>query len=199
MNTPNEDDLGFDRLDKMVEYFKSKPIFEDSKWNQVLAELGRISVYFDMLSFNLKCLLITLERPDDLGMNTGGYAYTDVSKVIKKCRKALSGLESGVFGKQPKIAKLFKDCRQQLARCNQLRKRRNELIHALWFSQAFGSDSVTRIGMAKPKTSGDPELKVQEHNPEELRAVALEIRNARFPLHTLMVKLRIATQQASKA
>jgi hypothetical protein len=199
MKTPNEDDLGFDRLDKMIEAFKSKPIFEDPKWNQVLTELGRITVYFEGLSFNLKWLLVTLENPRDLTMTPNRYARTMVSEVIKKCQKALRKLETDIASKSSTLTSLFKDCHEQLGRCDQLNRRRNNLIHALWFSQAFRTGSVTRIRMTKPETGGTPGIESDEHNWAELRAVALEIRNAGPPVYSLMTKLRIAMQQIPKS
>jgi hypothetical protein len=48
MNESNEENLGLDWLDKMLERFKSEPVFETPQWNAVLAELGRITVYFEI-------------------------------------------------------------------------------------------------------------------------------------------------------
>ena len=102
-----KENLGLDWLDRMVEGAQSESIFEDPKWDRILAELGRISVYNETLSSNLKLLLITLEKPQDLGIDTSRHSHTLVGKVIKKCRKALGNLESGAFGKQPALIELF--------------------------------------------------------------------------------------------
>ena len=77
-----------DWLNGMVKAAQSESMFEDPKWDRVLAEIGRISVYFENLSFNLKLLLITLEKPRDLSANTNQYNHTFISEVIKKCRNA---------------------------------------------------------------------------------------------------------------
>jgi hypothetical protein len=195
MSEPNKENLGLDWLDRMVEQFRSEPIFEDPKWDRVMAELGRITVYFDMLSFNLKGLLVTLERPQDLTMNTSSYAHTGVKKVIEKCETALQKLEATLAGKKPILGQLFQDCRQQLESCDQLRNRRNELIHALWFPQAFQADLTTQLQMTQPtKPGGLSEIVVRERSLSELRATVLEIRNAIPPLHVVTVKLRVAFQ-----
>lgn len=44
MNQSNEENLGLDWLDKMLERLRSEPVFESPQWNAVLAELGRITV-----------------------------------------------------------------------------------------------------------------------------------------------------------
>ena len=142
MSEPNEENLGLDWLDKLVAQFKSEPIFEGPQWNQILAELGRITVFFDVLNFNLKGQLITLEKPEDLTMDTSSYARLRLSDIIKKCRKALNNLEPSFTGKR---RELFKDCREQLIQCHKLRKKRNELIHALWSPSAFPPHTATRL------------------------------------------------------
>jgi len=191
MSEPNEENLGLDWLDKLVEQSKREPIFEGPQWNLILAELGRITVYFDMLDFILKGLLVTLERPQDLTMDTSPYAQTRVSDIIKKCHKALQNLEPALATKH---AKLFKDCREQLARCDKLRERRNELIHALWSSSAFPPHSATRFRTTKSKTGGNFEMIPQGHDLESLRVVTLEIRNAHVSLHALTMKFRVLFQ-----
>jgi hypothetical protein len=179
----------------VVKAAQSESMFEDPKWDRVLAEIGRISVYFENLSFNLKLLLIKLEKLRDLSANTNQYNHTFISEVIKKCRNALAKLESGEFGKRPALMELFKDCRRQLDECKQLIDQRNELIHALWFPQAFQPGSVTRLWVPRPKPGEVSEIKTQEHNVSELRVTALEIRNLVYPLHAVTVKLRVAFQQ----
>jgi hypothetical protein len=142
-------DLGLDWLDKLVEQSKREPIFEDeAPWNQILAELGRITVHFDALSFNLKGLLVTLERPQDLTMDTSAYARVGIKKLIRKCREALDNLQASIVGKHEK---LFRDCRAQLEQCNEVREKRNELIHALWSPSAFPPHITTRLGMIETK------------------------------------------------
>jgi hypothetical protein len=182
-------------LDELVERSQSEPVFEGAKWNSVLAELGRITVHFEMLSFNLQWLLVTLEEPKNLAANTSRHAHKSMSELIKNCENALEKLEFGLGEKEPLFTKLFNDCRQQLARCDQLRERRNELIHALWSAQAFRPHSVTRLRVPRPKKGERAEIKAHEHDSAELRASALEIRNAVYPLHALTMKLRVAFQR----
>jgi hypothetical protein len=127
--------------------------------------------------------------------DTNQYNHTFISEVIKKCRNALAKLESGEFGKRQALLALFKDCRRQLDECKQLIDQRNELIHALWFPQAFQPGSVTRLWVPRPKPGEVSEIKTQEHNVSELRVTALEIRNLVYPLDAVTVKLRVAFQQ----
>jgi hypothetical protein len=49
MSKPNEENLGLDWLEKMVERSKSEPVFEGTEWDRVLSEQGRITVFFEML------------------------------------------------------------------------------------------------------------------------------------------------------
>jgi hypothetical protein len=151
--------------------------------------------HFEMLSFNLQWLLVTLEEPKNLAANTSRHAHKSMSELINKCEKALEKLEFDLGGKEPLFIKLFNDCRQQLARCDQLRERRNELIHVFWSAQAFRPHSVTRFRMTRPKMGEHPEMKTQEHNSAELRVAAVEIRNAVYPLHALTMELRVAFQK----
>ena len=105
-------------------------------------------------------------------------------------------MESVLRGKKgPVLTKLFNDCRQQLVRCDQLRERRNELVLALWVEAAFRPHSVTRLRVPRPKKGQRAEIKAHEHGSAELRAAALEIRNAVYPLHALTMKLRVALQR----
>jgi hypothetical protein len=53
MNESNEEHPGLDWLDKMLEWLKSEPVFEAPQWNAVLAELGRITAYFDMAGLRI--------------------------------------------------------------------------------------------------------------------------------------------------
>ena len=184
-----------DWLDKLVEQSQSEPVFEGAKWNSVLAQLGRITVHFEMLSFNLQWLLVTLEEPKNLAANTSRYAHKPISELIKKCGEALEKLEFGLAGRDSVLTKLFNDCRQQLVRCDQLRERRNELVHALWVEAAFRPHSVTRLRVPRPKKGERAEIKAHEHDSVELRAAAVEIRNAVYPLHALTMKLRVAFQR----
>jgi hypothetical protein len=148
MSKSNEENLGLDWLDKLVEQFKREPEFEGAAWNQILTEIGRITVNFDVLSFNLKGLLVTLERPQDLTMDIGAYARLRLSDVIRKCRKAFDNLQPSFIGKHEK---LFRDCRAQLNRCDDIREKRNELIHALWSPSAFPPHIATRLQMIETK------------------------------------------------
>jgi hypothetical protein len=192
MSEPNEENLGLDWLDKLVEQSKSEPIFEGPQWNQILAELGRITVFFDVLSFNLKGLLVTLEKPEDLTMDTGSYARLRLSDIIRKCGKALNNLEPSFAGKR---RELFKDCREQLIQCHKLRKKRNELIHALWSPSAFPPHTATRLQTIKTR-SGSLQIIPQGHDLQSLRDVSLEIRNAYLALHALTMKFRVLFQLA---
>jgi len=191
MSEPNEENLGLDWLDKLVEQSKREPIFEGPQWNLILAELGRITVFFDVLSFNLKGLLVTLERPEDLTMDTSPYARLRLSNIIKKCRKALNNLEASFAGKR---RELFKDCREQLAQCDKLRERRNELIHALWSPSAFPPNTATRLQTIKTR-SGSFQIIPQGHDLQSLRDVSLEMRNAYLSLHALTMKFRVVLQK----
>jgi hypothetical protein len=191
MSEPNEENLGIDWLEKLIEQFKREPIFEGPQWNLILAELGRITVYFDILDFILKGLLVTLERPHDLTMDTNPYAQTRISDIIKKCRKALDNLEPALVAKH---SKLIKDCGEQLAQCDKLRDRRNELIHALWSPSAFPPHSATRFRTTKAKTGENFEMISQGHDFQSLCAISLQIRNARYSLHALTMKFRVAFQ-----
>ena len=193
MSAPKEENLGLDWLDKLVEQSKREPIFEGPQWNQILAELGRITVFFDVLSFNLKGLLVTFEKPDELTMDTGPYAQTRVSDIIEKCHKALKNLEPALATKHPK---LFKDCRELLAQSDKLRERRNELIHALWSPSAFPPHSATWFRTTKSKPDDNFEMIPQGHDLESLRVVTIEIRNARLSLHALTMKFRVLFQLA---
>jgi hypothetical protein len=190
MSEANEANLGLDWLDKLVEQSKREPIFEGPQWNQILAELGRITVFFDVLSFNLKGLLVTFEKPDELTMDTSSYARLRISDIIKKCHKALNNLEPSFVGKR---RELFKDCREQLAQCDELRERRNELIHALWSPSAFPPHTATRLQTIKTR-SGSFEIIPQGHDLQSLRDVSLEIRNAYLSLHVLTIKFRVLFQ-----
>jgi hypothetical protein len=190
MSEPNEENLGLDWFDKLVERSKREPIFEGPQWNQILAELGRITVFFDVLSFNLKGLLVTLEKPEDLTMDTSSYARLQLSEIIKKCRRALNNLEPSFAGKR---REMFNDCRGQLARCDKLRERRNELIHALWSPSAFPPHTTTRLQTTKTG-SGSFEIIPQGHDLQSLRDVSLEIRNAYLSLHVLTIKFRVLFQ-----
>ena len=58
MSESKADNLGMSWLDELVEQSQSEPVFEGAKWNSVLAELGRITVHFEMLCFNLQGLLV---------------------------------------------------------------------------------------------------------------------------------------------
>jgi hypothetical protein len=89
MSKPNEENLGLDWLEKMVERSKSEPVFEGTEWDRVLSEQGRITVFFEMLDLNLRLLLVTLEFPHDLAVHTSRYAGKQVSEIIKRCDKAL--------------------------------------------------------------------------------------------------------------
>ena len=149
-----------------------------------MAELGRICVYFDMLDFILKSLLITLEKQPRLPSK---YTRMPFSQLIEKCQARLKDLECSFAGKHEK---LIKDCRHELEMCEKLGLRRNELIHALWSPSAFQPHSATRIRIER-KTGGDLETRVEEHDSESLRAVALEIRDAHGPLHALTVKFAV--------
>ena len=63
--------LGLAWLPALVEQAKSAPEPDEPRWNQILAELGRITVHFDFLESNLKLLLCALERHPNLdGLNT---------------------------------------------------------------------------------------------------------------------------------
>jgi hypothetical protein len=190
MSERNEENLGLDWLDKLVEQFKSEPIFEGPQWNQILAELGRITVFFDVLSFNLKGLLVTLEKPEDLMMDTSSYTRLGLSDIIRKCRKALNNLQPSFAGKR---RKLFKDCREQLIQCDKLRKKRNELIHALWSPSAFPPYTATQLRTIETR-SGSFEIIPQGHDLQSLRDVSLEIRNAYLSLHVLTIKFRVLFQ-----
>jgi hypothetical protein len=194
MSEANEENLGLDWLDKLVEKSKREPIFEASQWNQILAELGRITVFFDVLSFNLKGVLITLEKPEDLTMDVSSYARLPFSDIIRKCRKALNNLERSFAGKRKE---LFKDCREQLAQCDKLRERRNELIHGLWSPSAFPPYTATRLQTIKTR-SGSFQIIPQGHDLQSLRDVSLEIRNAYLSLHVLTIKLRVVLQRRAK-
>jgi hypothetical protein len=195
MSEQSEENLGLEWLDRLVEQYQREPIYEEPRWNLIMAELGRITIYFELLDVILKGLLLTLERQRDLTMDTSAYARQRFSDTIKKCHKALKNLEPGFAGKH---SKLFKDCREQLERCEELRQRRNELIHAVWSSSAFPPHSATRFRTAKSKDTGDSETIIQGHDLESLRAVSLEIRNAHFPLHALTVKFAIILQQTDR-
>jgi hypothetical protein len=165
MSQSNEENLGLDRLDNLVEESKRESIFEGAAWNRILAELGRITVYIDALSFNLKGLLVSLENPQDLTMDTSRYARLRLSDVIKKCQQALANLQPSFAGK---YKKLFKDCRAELDRCHELRKKRNELIHALWSPSAFPPHSATRLRTIETKV-GTFEIVPQGHDFQSLR------------------------------
>jgi hypothetical protein len=195
MSESKADNLGMSWLDELVEQSQSEPVFEGAKWNSVLAELGRITVHFEMLSFNLQWLLVTLEEPKNLAADTGRHAHKPMSELIRKCGKALKKLDASLAGRDSMLIKLFNDCNRQLVRCDELNKRRNELIHALWSAQAFRPHSVTRLRVPRPKKGERAEIKAHEHDSAELRAAALEIRNTVYPLHALTMKLRVALQR----
>jgi hypothetical protein len=197
MAESGEENLEIDWLELMVEKSKSEPVFEGTGWNEILTELGRITVYFDMLEFNLKTLLITLEKPHDLGVDISRYARKQTSNVIEKCKQSLVKLETGAPGRKPALARLFKDCHLELEKCDKLRERRNELIHALWFPQAFPPHSATRLRLEKPKKGGVYEIKSQGHDASELRDAAVEIRNAVPQIHALIIKIRVAFQRVA--
>jgi hypothetical protein len=160
-----------------------------------LAELGLITVFFDVLSFNLQGLLVTLEKPEDLTMEIGPYARLPLKEIIRKCGKALNNLEPSFSGKRKE---LFKDCREQLAQCDKLRERRNELIHALWSPSAFPPHAATRLQTIKTE-SGSFQIIPQGHDLQSLRDVSLEIRNAYLSLHVLTVKFRLVLQMRAKS
>jgi hypothetical protein len=197
MTESGEDNLEIDWLELLVEKSKSEPVFEGTSWNEILAELGRITVYFDMLECSLKTLLVTLEKPHDLGVDISRYARKGTLNVIEKCKKSLAKLESGWPGTKPALARLFKDCHLELEKCDKLRERRNELIHALWFPLAFPPHSATRLRLEKPKKGGVYEIKSQGHDASELRDAALEIRNAVPQIHALTIKIRVVFQRVA--
>jgi hypothetical protein len=131
-----------------------------------------------------------LENPQDLTMDISRYARVDLSDVIKKCRQALANLQPSFSGKQKK---LFKNCREQLGQCDELRKKRNELIHALWSPSAFPPHSATRLRTTKTKL-GTLEIVPQGHDFQSLRDVSLEIRNAYLSVLVLTMKFRVIFQ-----
>jgi hypothetical protein len=45
MSKSPEEILGIAWLPALVEKLKSEPVFEEPRWNQIMAELGRITVY----------------------------------------------------------------------------------------------------------------------------------------------------------
>ncbi len=186
MSESAEESLGIAWLPALVEKMKSEPVFEEPRWNQILAELGRITAYFDTLESHLKLLLCALRRHPQLDMTR--YFRTPISEVIEKCEKALEKLEANPTGRNPALlTELCKDCRLELQKCDKLRDRRNELIHAFWSPQTFPPNAATRIRPEKT-IIGTYVVNPQGHDAAELRAVALEIRNAVPDIYALTIK-----------
>lgn len=186
MSPSIEESLGIPWLPPLVEKMKSKPVLKEPRWNQILAELGRITVYFDTLETYLKLLLCALKRHPQLDMTR--YFRTPISDVIEKCEKALEKLEANPTGRNPALlTELCKDCRLEPQKCDKLRDRRNELIHAFWSPQAFPPNAATRIRPEKT-IIGTYVVNPRGHDAADLRAAALEIRNEAPAIHALTIK-----------
>lgn len=185
MSKSPDEILGIAWLPAMIAKAKSEPMFDEARWNQILAELGRITVYFDILETNLKLLLCAL-KGDPLDMTR--HARKMAGGLIEKCKKALAKLETKLIGKNPTLlVQLCKDCRVELDKCDKFNDRRNELIHALWSPAAFPPHTATRFRPEKAP-SGLYVTNPQGHDAAELQTVAIDIRNEGSEIHAFALR-----------
>lgn len=177
-----------------------KKLLEDARWNEVLRQLGRITVAFNLLEAALRTTSAVLVNPQDEMLGLALAADMNIALLIETSRKA-SDSRAGDLSldraeRDPKAVRLFGALWEALGQADELRTKRNRLLHSQWFQVRDAPHPAISYRIS---ARGDVGLKVKtfSHDESDLSAVATEIESCAFSLMDLTEQFRALLTSAS--